>query len=602
MSAIKTTKTEKKQSIKDVLRQRKKEQKKKLKEKRARLVVKNLPFNTTEENLREHFVKFGDVSDIHILKKEDGKLTGCAFIQFKLVQKARKAKHYTHGQTFLGRKLEVDFAMSKKEYEILRYKKKVKEEIEVKSEPVDDQDEKDIEKIQVAEKSDILEDRSDIHEDRSDSDEDRSDSDEEKDESENDHMSEDELNYDEEGTHESKPRVVSNDISEGKTVFIKNIPFEATNADLEKCMNQYGPIHYALICVDKYTEHSKGTGFVKFCFKEDAEKVLQAGTELKLLGNILDCHKALCKNEIHSQQNNKLNKKKDTKDSRNLYLVKEGVILAGSQSAEGVSQADMLKRLQLEKYKSQMLRNLNMFVSRERLVVHNLPLTWDDKKFRELCKKFAGDNARIKEARVMRNMRDLDTDGVGKSKGFGFVTLDSHQSALTLLRNLNNNPNIFSAAKRPIVTFSIERKTAINAKLKRLERSRQKNPVSKQYDPKLVEQERKRKEENAKNVPKLNTNENLKNFAGIPGKPGVQRMRNNFKLSQQAAKHYESVKNEKKKKKMAKKTLKEKKKDFTKEAKQKIRNKEESDEFSKMISSYKKTISNAPSLKTKWYS
>jgi nucleolar protein 4 len=61
-----------------------------------------------------------------------------------------------------------------------------------------------------------------------------------------------------------KPKVISNDVSEGRTVFIKNIPFSASNDDLKTCMEQFGPVIYALICMDPVTEHSKGTAFVKF--------------------------------------------------------------------------------------------------------------------------------------------------------------------------------------------------------------------------------------------------------------------------------------------------------------------------------------------------
>lgn len=56
----------------------------------------------------------------------------------------------------------------------------------------------------------------------------------------------------------------SNDAEDGKTVFLRNIPFSATNEDLRKSVESYGPVHYALICIDKLTEHSKGTAFVKF--------------------------------------------------------------------------------------------------------------------------------------------------------------------------------------------------------------------------------------------------------------------------------------------------------------------------------------------------
>jgi nucleolar protein 4 len=47
-------------------------------------------------------------------------------------------------------------------------------------------------------------------------------------------------------------------------VFIKNVPFSASNDDLKTCMEQFGKVIYALICTDPVTEHSKGTAFVKF--------------------------------------------------------------------------------------------------------------------------------------------------------------------------------------------------------------------------------------------------------------------------------------------------------------------------------------------------
>lgn len=47
-------------------------------------------------------------------------------------------------------------------------------------------------------------------------------------------------------------------------MFIKNVPFSASNDDLKTCMEQFGKVIYALICTDPVTEHSKGTAFVKF--------------------------------------------------------------------------------------------------------------------------------------------------------------------------------------------------------------------------------------------------------------------------------------------------------------------------------------------------
>lgn len=60
----------------------------------------------------------------------------------------------------------------------------------------------------------------------------------------------------------------------------------------------------------------------------------------------------------------------------------------------------MNKRLQLEQWKSQVLKNLNMFVARNRLIVHNLPVDMDNKKLKELFSKFSNPNAVLKVSKI----------------------------------------------------------------------------------------------------------------------------------------------------------------------------------------------------------
>lgn len=64
----------------------------------------------------------------------------------------------------------------------------------------------------------------------------------------------------------------------------------------------------------------------------------------------------------------------------------------------------MAKRLQIEQWKSQILRNLNMFVSRVRLVVHNLPPTLDDFKFRKIFERHSLPTAIIREVFIRENL------------------------------------------------------------------------------------------------------------------------------------------------------------------------------------------------------
>lgn len=54
---------------------------------------------------------------------------------------------------------------------------------------------------------------------------------------------------------------------------------------------------------------------------EDAENCLSAGTELRLRDQIIEAHRALRRNEVEDKKNLK---GKKIKDSRNLYLIKEG--------------------------------------------------------------------------------------------------------------------------------------------------------------------------------------------------------------------------------------------------------------------------------------
>ena len=60
----------------------------------------------------------------------------------------------------------------------------------------------------------------------------------------------------------------------------------------------------------------------------------------------------------------------------------------------------MAKRQQNELWKKQMLRNLHMYISRERLCVHNLPLKMTDKQLSRLFLKHSSKEAKITEVYI----------------------------------------------------------------------------------------------------------------------------------------------------------------------------------------------------------
>ena len=74
-----------------------------------------------------------------------------------------------------------------------------------------------------------------------------------------------------------------------RTVFVSNISFDTTQKTLQEHMKKFGPYKFCLLCMDKVLNRSKGTAFVKFEERVDAEKCiasLQAG-ELTLDGKVL---------------------------------------------------------------------------------------------------------------------------------------------------------------------------------------------------------------------------------------------------------------------------------------------------------------------------
>jgi len=148
----------------------------------------------------------------------------------------------------------------------------------------------------------------------------------------------------------------------------------------------------------------------------------------------------------------------------------------------------MTRRKQAERQKKHLLKNLNMFISPVRLCVRNLPPNIDDSKLRTVFSKNLPKTAKMSECKVMRDMGSGSADKAA-SKEYAFVTLERHEDAMMALRNINNNPTVFTNDRRPIVEFSIENRKALLARQKRLDKSREKNPNITEHQKKLFHME-----------------------------------------------------------------------------------------------------------------
>jgi len=72
-----------------------------------------------------------------------------------------------------------------------------------------------------------------------------------------------------------------------KKLFIGNISWDASDADLNELFSQYGAVEEAVIVKDKFSGRSKGFGFVTFTNDEDADKAMAEAEGYELKGRAI---------------------------------------------------------------------------------------------------------------------------------------------------------------------------------------------------------------------------------------------------------------------------------------------------------------------------
>eukprot|EP00794_Sanderia_malayensis_P019156 gene19156-21076_t len=444
---------------------------------KLQLIVRNLSFECTEKHLNEAFGKFGNILKIELPVRVNAngkkKFLGFAFIQFSNQEETKKALEEMNKKELLGRPMIIDQAMPKDKYQ----KEKGLEESSSKKTAEDGVDNEKIEKKNNVKKS-RKEDNAAQEEDESE---------EEEDESEEEEDAEDEEDVEDKNSNKKKEeerkerlKKQSKDAKEGKTIFLRNLPFEVSEEEIVESFEKYGDIDYCKIVYDQETGHSRGTAFVKYKEIDAADlAVSQAETELDDKAIVIGerriaVMKAVTKGKVKEIEKQKKLEKKDPKDKRNLYLADEGVIFPNSEAAKELSESDLKKREKARTEKKVKLKNQNYFISKTRLCFRNLPLSVGEKDLKEKIKTHCPSSGKIVRALVMRNRERLDKNGRGRSLGFGFVEFYSHEQAMAVLRATNNNAELFGANRKPIVEFSVENQLALNAQKKRLERQQQK--------------------------------------------------------------------------------------------------------------------------------
>eukprot|EP01086_Lenisia_limosa_P013053 TRINITY_DN4183_c0_g1_i1.p1 TRINITY_DN4183_c0_g1~~TRINITY_DN4183_c0_g1_i1.p1 ORF type:complete len:581 (+),score=230.26 TRINITY_DN4183_c0_g1_i1:235-1743(+) len=305
----------------------------------------------------------------------------------------------------------------------------------------------------------------------------------------------------EEAVEASKSRRTQ-DVEEGRTLFCRNVAFDATDFQVRNAFEVYGEITSCLLVTD-HAGNNKGTAFVEFATSEAADAAVEAAggqqgnmaSELKnkmgmgnmytagfsagdsmgitINGRRLAVMKALSRREATKASEDSKEKVK-TSDKRNIYLRREGLIDPESEAGKQMSKNDLAKRESIKKDTITKLKSTNFFISPVRLTVFNVPFTWTTDDLKKCFMKAAvadrKENKR-KGQTVIKQCKVEVTRETGKSKGFGFVEFVDHEDAMGALRKLNNNPETFTPTRRPIICFSVENVLKLRIHLQKTQKS-----------------------------------------------------------------------------------------------------------------------------------
>ena len=355
-----------------------------------KLIVRNLPWSISEpDHLALLFRSYGKVKHA-VIPKKNGRHAGFGFVVLRGKKNAEKALEGVNGKEVDGRTIAVDWAVEKNVWEELQ-----ENEAEQAGEAKEGEDSTSADEDE--EGGALLEDAA---EDVSMADANSEDEDEEMDEDED-------VEEDEE----------VEDDRNASTVFIRNVPFTATDEALYEHFTQFGPIRYARVVFDHETERPRGTAFVCFWRVEDATTCVREApkhipqTQAKsatgfkhsvledenrdpsgkytMDGRVLQITFAVSKKEADRLTiEGTARRDQRDKDRRRLYLLSEGTIPSNSPLYAKLSPTEIKMRDASAKQRQKLVKvNPMLHISLTRLSIRNLPRNIDSKALKALARE-----------------------------------------------------------------------------------------------------------------------------------------------------------------------------------------------------------------------
>jgi nucleolar protein 4 len=324
-----------------------------------RVIVRNLPWNCTEENLQAMFLKYGKIYEVKLPPgKRAGSSAGFGFVNFTNQTDAEKAIREANAQELGGRKIAVDWAVAREQYqEALAAQKTNQPPTAAASSSAADADAMDVDSTVNSDKPVEGEEKGDDdnEEGAEDDDEDEEDDDDEDDGSEPE--------ADDKPKEDDKPKKQhATDIHLGKTLFIRNLAYATTEEALREKFSTWGKLRYAVLVKNKQTGESIGSAFLQFSDPSDAQKCLDDAyaskafktarqrinardneSDILLDGRRLIVTKAVTREQA-SEYKDVGDDHKKKRDPRNLALAGAGVVSTSAGEESGLTADEIARR------------------------------------------------------------------------------------------------------------------------------------------------------------------------------------------------------------------------------------------------------------------
>jgi nucleolar protein 4 len=380
----------------------------------ARVILRNLSFYATETHVRKAMSQYGTIVDIHLPlvpttnHAEEGKKTqqqrqqqqhrGFAFVTFEKSSQAHKAIS-AENPTIKNRPVTIELSISKQHHQQLQKQNQQdpnKESNTSQEQPTMDDDSTASTTSESDEHSDS--DNASINSNSTSKLSESSEPEEENCSVKDKIVEEGKTSIPHQGIENRSFQNLS-DVQEQRTLFIRNIPFDADRHSLFLLFKQFGKIEGIFIVKDKVTQVCKGTAFIKFhtkeactkalmkagCAREDAPFIISGKEEQQgeedgiffqgrrlLVDLALDRDQASTLVAERDPETGQVLKKQHGKDRRNLYLKQEGHIPTNTLLWDSLPTVDQEKRQRACSEKSTKLKSPIFFINPLRLSVRNL--------------------------------------------------------------------------------------------------------------------------------------------------------------------------------------------------------------------------------------